>query len=248
MPNITIGIASSKIVVPLEPFSGDERSCVSQDYINAVHRSGGLPVCIPLLEDPKALAFYADLCDGFLFPGGPDIAPYFYDSDMKGCRGKIYHDLDRFQLTLMKLVLERDKPLLGICRGMQLLNVAAGGTLYQDLAEVGTDLAHVSGSQKPEPAHHVSFVAGSLLAALLGSGIWTNSFHHQCVKRTGTGISTLAYTDDGVIEAIQLENSFFALGVQWHPEMMLTADEAMLPIFNTLMEKAAQRHKGGCPS
>lgn len=237
-----IGIVSGKRMDTEAPFTGDVRSDVCKDHIDAVYKAGGIPIQIPLTDHEDLYDYYVELCDGFLFPGGPDIAPIYYKEPLRTKAGKIYHDLDRYQMGIMKRVLEKKKPLIGICRGMQLLTVAAGGTLYQDLSETGTDQEHYGTSQQWEKVHSIKIKEGSRLHQLLGSELWVNSYHHQCARALGPGTLAAAVAEDGIIEAIELRDYGFALGLQWHPEMMLPAGDEMLPLFTALVEEAA---KGG---
>jgi putative glutamine amidotransferase len=161
-----------------------------------------------------------ELCDGLVVTGGAfDVPPELYGEPRRPGCGPTRPERTAFELEVLKLALARDLPLLGVCGGMQLLAVARGGTLYQDLA---TDLGlggHEQPAPKDRPSHAVRIEAGSRLAELIGaSSLQVNSTHHQAVRDPGAGVTISARADDGLVEAIELEGHRFALGVQWHPE------------------------------
>lgn len=233
-----IGIACSKIVTKQEPFIGDNKSYISIDYIHAIEKAGGIPIQLPITSNKDIINYYVKICDGILFPGGPDIHPLYYNEEPRKNLGKVYTDLDEFQIALMKEVLSKNKPILGICRGFQLMNVVMGGTLTQDLSEKNIYVKHYMDCEKHVIAHKVKINSGTFLYDIYGNEMYVNSYHHQIVEKLGKDFEVLALSSDDVIEAIKLKNKDFVVGVQWHPEMMLTASDAMLPVFKYFIEKS----------
>jgi len=240
-----IGIVCSKTVTTTPPFTHDIKSGVCVDYIAAVLKAKGIPLQIPMLLAGEDIEPYIHLCDGFLFPGGPDMHPRFYNEDAHQGLGQVHPELDAFQIKLIRAVLKNRKPVLGICRGAQILNVALGGNLYQDIGETATKLAHYMDVDRSDVSHKIQIERGSLLARLLGEELWVNSFHHQAINRLGTGLKVIARAKDGVIEAVTLEDHPFAIGLQWHPEMLLTETDEMLPVFEELVKQAGKSKEGG---
>ena len=212
------------------------RISVSSDYINAIEKSSGLPIIIPTNSNLENINSYIDLCDGFLFTGGIDINPYFYNKNPHKELGEFNSKLDLFQLSLMENIITSKKPFLAICRGIQILNVACGGNLYQDFSEVPyPTIQHYQKSERYDPIHQININSDSILYNLFGEKLYVNSFHHQCINQLGNNLKVSALASDNVIEAIELKNYQFGMGVQWHPEMMLIDNDTMLPLFCKLI-------------
>lgn len=186
-------------------------SLVPQTYVDAVVRAGGTPVLLP--PQPGGADHLLDALDGLVLAGGPDIDPARYGAEADPRTGAPHHARDGWESTLLHAALERDLPVLGVCRGMQLLNVELGGTLLQHLPE---------GNHQIVPArfvrHRVAVAAGSRLADVLGPSTEVSCYHHQAVDRLGTGLRVTARSADGTAEGLELAGHRFALGVQWHPE------------------------------
>lgn len=215
----------------------DQKQYVTDAYIQAVKSTGGLPIILPLIKSKTVIADYAALCDGFLFCGGGDITPLLFGMEPESGIGQTDITLDLFQIRLMKVLLAEEKPVLAICRGMQILNVACGGTIYQDLDHVNFEtINHMQKSlSRRDISHKVSFAPKTRLHHLLGDFAYTNSFHHQAVERVGTGLIVSGTTGDDIIEAIEMPSHPFVIGVQWHPESMLDTNAAMKPLFHALI-------------
>ncbi len=219
---------------------------VHQLYLNAVYRSGGIPCPIPLHLDETLYREIFQRLNGLLLAGGEDIDPHFYDDEPKSSIEKTDPDRDRVELLLAQWAVDEQMPILGICRGHQLLNVALGGSLYQDIyVELGVDEVHDmrgkgEGFRQRRP-HQVLLDPESKIAQELGAVLWVNSLHHQAVARPGKGLRVVGASPEGVIEAMELEDHPFAVTVQWHPEMLMD-DELMLRVFALFIEEAARYH------
>jgi putative glutamine amidotransferase len=197
-------------------------STVNRSYTEWIERAGGLPLLLPN-PDPRHIDQILAAVDGLLFTGGADIAPLLYGAEPAKDLGTTDIPRDRFELPLGRAALAAELPILGICRGIQLLNVAAGGSLRQDLkgdpAAVVQHQMSVVGGRGVH--HHVTVEPGTRLAGLVGSGrLAVNSYHHQAVDRLGPGLRVTARADDGTIEAIEGAGQRFLMAVQWHPEVM----------------------------
>ncbi len=231
-----------KPVIGITPgFRDEEHSLVlNKGYADALLAAGAVPVLLPLTEDPGVLQSCIELCDGFLFSGGPDIDPCLYDEMQLPDCGAISPLRDGMELALAKLLVARDdKPVLGICRGFQVLNVALGGDLYQDLPAQFPHqvLAHRQNQPAWYPSHDVVITMSSLLDMIIhASKIRVNSLHHQAVRRLGRDFVPCAVATDGVIEAAALEHHPFFLGVQWHPERTYQTDDASIALFRAFAE------------
>ena len=234
-----IGISTSILTMENGIMPGLDRVYVNEDYIKAVEKAGGIPILLPPITNDDDIVAQCNLCDGFIFSGGVDINPLCYGKQPYINLMATNLQMDKYQIALCKTVLNQDKPLLGICRGHQLLNVSLGGTLFQDLSEIpNATFKHVQQSKRCDVSHKVSIKENSILSELFGSELYVNSYHHQSIYNLGKGLEVVATSDDGVIEAIQLKDKKFVLGLQWHPEMLLTGSDEMLPIFKVLVEKS----------
>lgn len=223
------------------PAGGAELSALGWTYIDAVSRSGGLPLLIPSITDGTLLDDYVKACDGFIFSGGIDVSPCCYGEMQHPLLGDTSLKLDKSQIGLVKKVIAARKPFVAICRGNQVLNVACGGTLYQDNSLHGGDIAkHMQKTDRGDVSHEVTIQEGSVLHGMYGNRIWINSYHHQSIKDLGEGLKITAVADDGIIEAVELTDYPYGLGIQWHPEVMLLADENMRPLFDGLVTAAAE--------
>ena len=154
----------------------------------------------------------------------------------------LFRSLDRCQIPLMQKAIRARKPILAICRGHQILNVVCGGTLYQDNTLHGGEVfKHFQSADRSDYCHMVHIEPGSTLHTLFGDQIWTNSFHHQSVKDLGRGLRVTARAEDGIVEAIELEDYPFGLGIQWHPEGMFEEEDSMHPLFEAFIQACTSR-------
>jgi putative glutamine amidotransferase len=205
-------------------------------YPEAIERAGGVPVIVPLLR-PEAIAALLDRVDGVCLPGGPDLQPSAYGEEPHPMLGPTEPRVDAVELALVRAADRRKLPILGICRGMQLLNVARGGTLHQHLPDVvGDHLEHRQPEHGSVTTHHVETAPHSRLRATLGGPrLQVNSFHHQAVWTLGDDLTATAWAEDGTIEAIEEPGERLVLGVQWHAEGLQAHD----PLFDLLIAAAS---------
>lgn len=217
-------------------------SRVSGHYIQAILKAGGAPVIIPAITDGATLRTLVAGLDGLVLTGGADVNPLWYGSQPVQALQAVDPVRDLYELKLLKLASDRNIPILGICRGEQLINVAFGGTLYQDIPSERPAgyLKHVQDLPSVSPSHHLTVVPGSQLAAITGSGEWAvNSLHHQAVNTVAPGFRAVAFAADSVVEAIEAWPDRPILGVQWHPESLTAGgDTTMCKIFRFLVGKA----------
>ncbi|RDV84345.1 gamma-glutamyl-gamma-aminobutyrate hydrolase family protein [Ammonifex thiophilus] len=209
-------------------------------YAEAVSRAGGLPLLLPPLP-PGEVPAVLRLVRGIVLSGGNDLDPVYFGEECLPLTRRIEPERDAFELALARLALHRRVPLLGICRGMQVLNVAAGGSLYQDLSlGIPNPLKHFQEAPRWYASHWVELLPGSRLARIMGgvTRLKTNSFHHQAVRQVAPGFKAVAWTSDGVVEAIEAEGEAFALGVQFHPETMIYKEPLFLRLFVALVQAA----------
>lgn len=218
---------------------------LSEGYITGIIAAGGLPLMIPLTFDQENVERILDLCDGFLIPGGPDITPSLYgrDEEPQLCRTSPMRDAMEFML--IPEILKRDIPLLGVCRGMQALGVSMGCTLNQHIPTKysRSDIKHVQSTLFAPPSHTVEIDASSQLYSLLKQkAIHVNTIHHQSLETIAEGVRVSAHASDGVVEAIELPGYRFAVGVQWHPELLWRTHEHAFTILHALVNAAANNH------
>lgn len=217
-------------------------SCIADPYAEAVRLAGGAPVLIPVTDDTEVLAAAVDRLDGLILTGGGDIHPLYQHEQPIPQLGEGSLLRDRYDLSLLRLATERQLPVFGICRGHQIINLAFGGSLYQDIYAQRSDtfIQHSQKLPRPEIAHTVAIRPGSLLYEWLGPETGVNSLHHQAVRETAPGFAVTATSPDGVIEAMESTVPYRQIfSVQWHPEAMAAAGHpGMLRLFEHLVEQA----------
>jgi len=212
------------------------------DYSEAILHAGGAPVIIPVAQDAGSLETLLGSLQGLILSGGPDIHPRRYGEEPLAGLGEVDEALDRMELSIAGLAVERNLPVLGICRGIQVLNVALGGTLYQDIAsQVPDSICHTPKVDKAVNTHTVRIDSGSRLRSIFGKAkIWVNGKHHQAIKDLAPGLVIAARARDTVIEAVEHPEKRFVVGVQWHPEGTWRDDLHSKKLFNAFVTEAAK--------
>lgn len=207
-------------------------------YTQALEQAGACPVVLPLTEEEEILRRYVQTFDGFLFPGGHDLAPSLYNGPVTEKLCPLCPGRDAMERLLFPMALESGKPLLGICRGIQLFNCLLGGDLYQDIpAECPGGTEHHETPPYDKVAHTVIVREGTLLRQILGVGeLGVNSYHHQGIRRPGQGLEICAKAPDGMAEAVYMPERPFVLAVQWHPEFSYKTDENSRKIFRAFVQ------------
>jgi putative glutamine amidotransferase len=222
---------------------------MSQRYVLSLTNAGAVPWLIPLIDDETLRGVY-DALDAVFLPGGADIDPVSYGTPPHPLCDKTDRERDRVELALARWAIDDGKPILGVCRGMQLINLAAGGTLFQDIAEqmpesIKHDYFPFSGQHftRDYLAHEVSVVAGTRLAGVFGAGpLRVNSMHHQGVRDIGEGLVVSATAPDGLVEALESSDGQYVVGVQWHPEALTDSQIAARQLFDEFVQIAAESH------
>ncbi|WP_425058969.1 Putative glutamine amidotransferase [Sporomusa carbonis] len=239
-----IGITSNTVPAEGTVLSGMVRAFVSTDYINAVAKAGGIPLLLPPVADSALAREQVMAVDGLVMSGGPDIDPLLYGEEPLEKLETVNPYRDEYELMIIKVADQLKKPVLGICRGIQLINVAYGGTLYQDMSLIdGCSTKHFQSTTTRDALWHTVVIEPeSTLAGIIGKEpLRVNSYHHQALKTVAPGFTVTARSKDGVIEAIEHQNGHFVLGVQWHPEMLAAKVPAMLALFAALVKEAGKR-------
>lgn len=219
------------------------------DYLHAVSKAKGLPSIIasgftnPLDEAEQLAGEILDGCDGLLLSGGTDVDPKIFGEIPHTALGRVDGPRDPFEITLAREAIRRDMPVLGICRGLQVLNVALGGTLVQDIpSDIPGSVAHENGEDRLAIGHVVDIAPGSKLAQLLSATrVGVNSFHHQAAKSLGHGLVLSATSpEDGIVEGLEMPDLKFVVAVQWHPENFWKTSNTFDGLFNGFVEAARQ--------
>lgn len=232
-------------VIGISPSRSEEqhRLSLAENYLNAIARAGGLPIVFPSsITDESAIDEMLDRVDGVLLSGGIDVHPHYFGEEvLPGC-GAIDETRDAFELALTRKAIERNMPVLGICRGIQVLAVALGGTLFQDI-ESQLGIPNTEHRQEPmdDYKHAVRFKEGGLLERITGDTLMlTNSMHHQSVKDAGEKLIIEGITKDGIIEAVSMAGNEAVFGVQFHPECLETFSDPAARIFTYFVKKASE--------
>ena len=215
----------------------EQRVNVSHNNILAIAAAGGLPLVLPNVIDQDIIYHYAEVLDGLLLTGGGDIDPAYFEEEPHPNLGRICPERDFFEFELIQEMLLRNKPILGICRGCQILNVAIGGDMFQDIyaQQDSPLLQHNQQAPYHHCSHFVEVKEESLLYSIVKSNQFkVNSFHHQAVRRVGEGFAVCATASDGVIESFESTEHRFVIGVQWHPEHL--KDEYSARLFRAFVE------------
>lgn len=216
---------------------------VSYNYVKSIMLAGGVPILIPLDANNEDIDIYLEKVDGLLFTGGVDVSPLLYDEDPLKEINKISPDRDSYEIKLFNKAISMDIPILGICRGMQLINVALEGSLYQDInVQIKNSNGHSPSEINVDELYHsVAIKIDSRLFKILNKDkIFVNSFHHQCVKKLGKNLRPVAFSSDNIVEAYESCKQRFLLGIQWHPEDLVVKRSEFLGIFKELIEECSK--------
>jgi putative glutamine amidotransferase len=231
-------------------YQGRHINAQNSSYIQAIINAGGAPFLIPLEARDEALRILFEQASGILLTGGGDIAPQYFGEAPQAALDDVQSARDELELALVRWALEESKPLFGICRGIQVMNVAAGGSLYQDIAAQCPDAdKHDYFYSQDYPrdflAHAVAVEAGSRLGAVLNAGqLPVNSLHHQALRSVPSIYRVVAHSPDGIIEGIEVPKHPFAVGVQWHPEELVVSQDPARRLFLAFVD-ACRNGKDG---
>ena len=225
---------SKSPIIGVTPLWDAERKSVWMlpDYLDGIKAAGGVPVVLPIEMSEADADRIVETCDGFLFTGGQDVSPELYGT--KDITGTVVPspERDKLESLLLEKALQADKPILGICRGLQFINAFLGGTLWQDLpSQHPSDIVHRQGKPYDVPTHKVS-LTGDLRTLLGKDTLEVNTLHHQAIKDLGKDLIPMAESPDGLIEAVKMVGKRFVCAVQWHPEYMFKTDGDSLRVFS----------------
>ncbi len=236
--SVTIGIAANTE----KNTNGQTITSVPVEYSNSLLRVGAVPLVLPLTTDEAAIASMLSRVDGLVLPGGLDMDAGFFNQEMHPACNASDPDLDTFQISLVKLAVAGRMPVLGICRGAQVINVVLGGSLIQDIPSMvpESSLRHMQKGLSYDTDHEVRFAEGSRFHRLFGPSIRINSRHHQSIDTPGDGVRITAWATDGVVEGAQHESLPMDL-VQWHPELLMQNGDVMLPLFEHFIDTCKKR-------
>lgn len=234
-----------KPVIGVVPLFDEGRNSIWMipGYMDMLLACGALPMILPFASEPREVERYLELVDGVLVTGGQDVSPYLYGERAIPECGTPYAPRDLLDQALTKRCRSTRTPLLGICRGIQILNVTYGGTLWQDLpTQMPSDVTHAMRPPYDAVAHEVTLKPGSRLADTLGStSLGVNSYHHQAVREVAPGLEAVAWAPDGIVEALVDPTQEFLLGVQWHPELSWRVDPRQKHLVSAFVA-AARNH------
>lgn len=227
-----IGLSGSEMVV-----DGVTKSFANIDYVNAVLKAGAVPLILPVCDNQTVIKEMVEQCDGIIMCGGVDIHPSYYGEDILSICEDFDVKRDRYETLLLTALSKTPKPILGICRGAQMLNVYYGGTLYQDLSQAkDCRVMHRQRGSRGHGCHQIRVEKGSFLDGIYKDGDLVNSYHHQAVKDLAKEFKVAARSSDGIIEAFE-HNEKKIYAVQFHPEVMVDHDHKALEIFKQFLER-----------
>lgn len=231
------------IIAILAQVDDEKNTKLAAAYTEAIEGCGGLPLIFPYTDNADTLDALVKLCDGFLFSGGADIEPEFYGAKRSPLCDTSQLYRDKLELEVFRKVFATGKPIMGICRGIQLINVALGGTLCQDIpSEYKTSISHRQTEAKNMPSHSVAVKEGTPLSGLVNKvQITANSFHHQALKDIGKGLRVMAVAEDGIIEAVYHADYPYLRAYQWHPERLWKTDADNKKLFEDFIKASAQQ-------
>lgn len=222
-----IGISLGSSILPSTLFGGPETEedntwqLTTNNFIQLAFKAGGNPLMLAVIDDENTAKDLWDRLDGIILSGGPDVNPVNYNERNGGKLSMIDNHRDKYELALAKYAIEKDLPILAICRGLQVLNISLGGSVHQDLEEKGYENHSLHNARRREGSHFVNLKKDNPLYDIVGEEkIWVNSYHHQGINKLGKGLKAVGFSEDEVIEAAYMPEKKFVLGLQWHPEYM----------------------------
>lgn len=229
-----IGIAGNQLIHSVEVFNGNYVTYTPQGFVEAIQQVGGLPIVLPINSKDTAKEYIASI-DKLLLAGGQDVAPEFFGESPHPKLEETNPARDAFELALVHEAIKQQKPIFAVCRGMQLVNVALGGTLYQDLS-LFTDWTIKHGQQPTQPqfaTHDIHVTQHTALAKLVGTSYRVNSYHHQAIHTLSPQLTATAFSPDGLVEAVESTDPMQRIfAVQWHPELRFKNSEKEWQLFN----------------
>lgn len=242
MKKPVIAVTADTLLAEMKSLNQKYADYAPRPVLDALGRNGMIPVVLPYSDYTDAEE-YLSLFDGLLLPGGPNPTPRFYGEEPLWCIGPTYEKRDRFEIALIRACQKAEKPVLGICRGHQIINVALGGTLWQDMSvqDSGAFVQHMQKAPGHIATHRIDTAEGTALRALLGETLYVNSRHREGIKRLADGLIPAARAADGVIEAFESAGSDLIRAVQWHPENMEPA--LMDPLFRSFADRVLRHRK-----
>ena len=219
------------------------KAFVNRSYVDSVIRASGTPFIMPITDDERTIKSMVEKVDGVLMTGGVDVHPFRFGEEPITKIGTISDERDEFDFTVMKYAFEMNKPIFGICRGIQVINVHFGGTLIQDIpTQRNTNILHSQTAELYVPAHKIQIVKDSIIYDMFGDTAEVNSFHHQAIDKVSKDFRVTATSKDGIVEAIEYKKKdSFILGVQWHPELMSSKNIKMQNLFDMFVEVCKSR-------
>lgn len=223
-------------------FKGYPRLMLNRDYPRSIEQAGGIPIVLPLTSTYEVALEQVRAVDALLLSGGQDVNPLIYGQEPHEKLANISPERDAFEVLLLRAAVELKKPVMGICRGSQIMNAYFGGTLFQDNSmKEGVYIKHAQAANPQQPIHHVQVDADSFLAKAVGeTSFLINSFHHQSIDQVAPGFKVVAKSKDGIVEAIESTTDHFMFAVQWHPEMMSHENKPSQDIFTAYINQVKQ--------
>lgn len=232
-------------VIGIMPLWDDEKESIWMlpGYMQSLEEQGAVTLILPLTDNEEILDYFIAQCDGFLMTGGHDVAPAVYHEKKSVNCGAACDMRDSMDKYILLNAIRQNKAVLGICRGIQLINAVLGGTLYQDLpSEYPSDIEHHMSRPYDREAHKVQLVPDTPLEHVLGAAvIAVNSYHHQAVRDLAEPLNAMAYSEDGLVEAVYMPEKTFVWGIQWHPELSYKVSGESRKILHVFLEAAARR-------
>lgn len=233
-----IGLSSHLVINDSKPLEGSKQLRLSYEYIESVIDAGATPLILPNTDNLSIIDSQIDIIDGLILTGGYDINPLKFNDEPREKLGYVCNERDEYEFYLLEKARENNIPVFGICRGVQVINVFNGGTLYQDISYIdGAYIKHEQDCEPSFPSHSIFIAKDSVIHEILGDMYLVNSYHHLAIKDLAPNFKVTALSKDGVIEAIESTTDEFVIGVQWHPELLTKNHEEMLNLFKYFIKQ-----------